>query len=209
MTTTLFGVNGNGADGPASSTSYGGDIVEGLLIQVTASGQELVGYGYWRADSEQSDSASFALWETIDYGAGTLVAGSEASISGMTTGAWNYVSLATPIALTEGQEYKAQVGVTGNFLFSPGAFGADDPYTDGITEGDLFAFSDAVGNAPDPYGSVQCSYNTGSADPTAGYVTGGNSAYNAWLDVQITLAASFLAAPMRPRGQAVNRASTY
>jgi len=190
VTTTLFGVNGNGATGPASSTSFGGTIVEGILFKVTSSGYNLTGYGFWRADSAQSGSASFALWQTTGAAAGTLVANSSVSISGMTAGAWNYVSLPTPIALTSGQIYKAQVGFTGNFPDTNGQFATGGPYSAGITEGVLFAYSESGGTAPDPYNDAQCSFTTSTSDPTAAYATSSNSAYNAWLDVQVAPAAA-------------------
>ena len=189
MTTlSLFGTNGNGANGPGFSTGFSGNYIAGTLFKVTSAGYQLTGYGFWRADNSQSASASFALWKATGTGTGTLVASSSASLSSMTAGAWNYVSLGTPIALTSGQVYKVQVGLVNNFPLTGGQFASGGTYAAGITNGVLTAFSDSSGSAPDSFSDVQCSFATSTADPTAAYATSADGGYNAWIDVQITQA---------------------
>lgn len=173
-------------NGPASSTSFGPGIIVGTLFKVTTTGVVLQGYWFWRCDSGQASSASFALWQATGTGTGSLVSNSTASISGMVAGQWNYVALGTPLALTSGTAYKVQVGFTGNFPQTQNQFGSGQPFAAGITQGPLFAFSDSGGSAPDSFGDTQCSFSTGNSDPTSGYVTTANSSWNCWADVQVS-----------------------
>ena len=187
-------------NGPGSSISYGGSIVTGALFEVTASGMVLQGYWFWRADSGQSASASFALWKATGFGTGTLVASSSASTSTMVVGQWNYVPLPSPLALTPNTAYKAVVGMSGNFPDTSNQFGTGGPYVGGITNGPLTAFSTYAsggGTLQDAYGDIQCTYDLSTSDPTAVYPATDSSAFNAWIDVQV----SFTAVPDIPQVQ--------
>jgi len=187
---SFFGVTGNGANGPGSSTSFSGGIVLGAVFEVTSPGYSLLGYGFWRADTSQAASASCALWQGTGLNTGTLTASSTASLSSMTAGAWNYVTLGTPIALTQNQVYKAQIGLVNNFPFTVGQFGTGGAYSAGIVNGPLTCFSDITANGgtnPDTYHDDQATYATGSSDPTAAYVTSINGSFNGWVDVLIGL----------------------
>jgi hypothetical protein len=179
--------------GPGSSVSYGGVIVQGILFEVTDPGMVLRGYWFWRADSPQSASASFALWQATGFGTGTLISNSSASTSTMVAGQWNYVPLPGSLALTSGTAYKAVVGVSGNFNDTTGQFDTGGPYVGGITNGPLTAFSAVAGTGgtlPDVYGDYQCTYDTSTSDPTAVYPASDSSSYNAWIDVQVDFAAT-------------------
>lgn len=195
MTTTIFGVNGNGATGPAASNAFTGNIVLGTLFKVTAAGYQLTGYGLWRCDTAQSATASFALWQATGAGTGTLVASSAVSISGMTAGAWNYVPLSPPLNLASGTAYKAQCGIVNNFPFQSGMFNAG-VYKNGIINGALTCFSDAAGTLPDAFSDGQCTFATTSSDPSALYVTSVNNGFNGWLDVQVAAPAVVQGPPL-------------
>ena len=185
---SFFGVNGNGADGPGSSTSYSGGIVLGTVFEVTSPGYSLLGYGFWRADTAQSASASCALWLGTGLNTGTLVANSSASLGSMTAGAWNYVTLAAPVALTQNQVYKAQIGLTDYFPFTIGQFGTGGAYAAGIVSGPLTCFSDITpngGTKPDTYDDDQCTFTTSTSDPAAEYVTSIDGSFNGWVDVLV------------------------
>lgn len=180
-------------NGPGASTSFGGVLVQGILFKVTSPGMVLQGYWLWRADSSQSASASFALWQPTGFGTGTLISSSSASTSTMVAGQWNYVPLPTPLALTSGTAYKAVYGVSGNFPDTITQFDTGGPYVNGIINGPLTGFSAyaaAGGTLPDVYGDVQCSYDTSTSDPTAVYPANDNSSYNAWINVQVSFAAA-------------------
>jgi len=185
---SAFGTHGNSATGPGSSISYGGAWVAGLAFKVTSSGQVLYGYYLWRADSAQSATADFALWQITGATTGTLVSGSHVSASGLLTGQWNYVSLSTPVALTSGTSYKAVYGFTGNFCDTQNQFASGDPYVGGIVNGPLTVFSDITGvggtNA-EPNGSYQGTFGTSGSDPTTNYPTSDDVYSNFWVDVLV------------------------
>lgn len=212
---SFFGVNGNSATGPGSSISYGGAFVGGLQFEVTSSGQYLYGYYMWRADSAQSASASFALWIQTAGAAGTFQSGTDTSTSSMTAGQWNYAALGTPFALSTGVVYKAVYGLTGNFNDTHDQFNtAGGVYPAGIVNGPITCYSDQVsqgGTNPAPIASGwQGTFDTSGSDPTTNFPSSTDGSANFWIDILAGPAtASFTAAPNRPRGQAVNRASTY
>jgi uncharacterized protein DUF4082 len=191
------GVGSSGTRPPASSTSFANPIVQGLSFKVTQSGYQIQGYWYWRSDSAQPASASFALWQLTGKTAGTLIAGSSASASSMVAAQWNYVPLAAPITLTANVPYMACVGSVGNFNFTPSQFGGGQPYVAGIINGPLSGYSSDAGSAggssPSPFDNWQFQFSTpASSDPAllANFPSGGNSDYNGWLDVQVGLPAT-------------------
>lgn len=166
-------------NGPASSTAFAGSIVEGVIFQVTSPGYQLQGYWWWRADSSQAASASFALWTMTAHETGTVVSGSTASVSSLPTGQWTYTPLATPISLSTGVVYQAQVGTVNNFPFTSGF------YTTAVTNGPLTAFADSGDTGHDVFNDFQCVFTTGSSNPATTLATTANSSYNCWLDVQV------------------------
>lgn len=184
---SFFGVNGNGATGPASSISYGGVITMGLAFKVTSSGQYLYGYYVWRSDSGQSASCSCALWVLSSASAGTFQTGTSASTSSMVAGQWNYIPLATPFALSTGTTYKAVLGLTGNFNDTQSQFGGGEPYVNGITNGPITAFSSPVGqggtNEAPFTNTYQGSFGTAGSDPTANLPSSDDVKSNFWLDI--------------------------
>jgi hypothetical protein len=171
-------------NGPASSTGFGGTILLGTLFKVTSPGLSLQGYWYWRADTAQSASASFALWQATGHLTGSLVAATTTSGSGAVVGQWNFYPL-TSVPLTANTTYKAVYGVSGNFLNTPSQFNSGGVYQAGITTGPLFAFSDTSGTAGDPFSDNQTTFDTTTSDPTAVYPIGFNSGFNGWADVQV------------------------
>lgn len=198
---TAFGAHGNGADGPADSLSLGAAWTAGLLFEVTESGCQLAGYGQWiTSDGTMTTDLTFALWQALEAGAGQLVTGSDATISTLTPGSWQYVSLATPIDLAEGTVYKVAVcsGASGCLPWESEMFGSGD-YSAGVTSGPLTVFSSNAtdgGSNPDSYGDPQGTFNENQSDPTAIYPLSGFDASNPWTDVQITTAAP----PASPAG---------
>jgi hypothetical protein len=191
---------GNGAVGPASSTSYSSTIVMGIAFEVTSPGLYFYGYQFWRCDSAQSASASFGLWIQTAADTGTYQgSGTAASTSTMVAGQFNTVLLATPFALTPSTPYKAVVGFTGNFPQTITQFGNEGgsgaPYTAGITNGPIFAYSGPVsfGGSATIGGftnAYQCSYDTSSANPATDFPAADDDCFWCGLDVLIGTAAS-------------------
>ena len=194
--------------GPGASTSFSGTIVLGTLFKVTQPGMQLDGYWYWRADSTQQATANFALWKATGAGTGTLVASSAVTTTTMVVGQWNFVALASPVALTSGTAYKAQVGVTNNFLDSKPYFGSGGAGSAGITNGPLFCFSDSAGTAADTYNDNQCTYALSTNDPTSVYGTQTDTGFNCWVDVQVSIAVGRPMVPVPRRYPARGRWTT-
>ena len=188
---SAFGTLGNGATGPASSAAYSGSFVCGIAFEVTSSGYYLNGYYQWRADSSQSATAEFCLYQITSATTGSLVASTTVTGSGFTAGAWNYVALPAQVALTSGTAYKAVGGWTNNFPdTNSGAGSFVSSYPNGIVNGPLNVYglpASLSGTNPIPFPtSYQGSYDTASADPTLDYPTNvDGSGANFWIDVQI------------------------
>jgi Domain of unknown function (DUF4082) len=174
-------------DGPSAATAYTGPVVFGVVFEVTSGGTWLEGYWWWVCASGQSGAAqTFALWQLTSYGAGTLVTAATTNSATLTPGQWNYVPLPTPVALTSGITYLACTGFENNFPITNNQFGAGDPYSAGITNGPLTAFSDQSGSNREPFSTPQGCFTTATGDPTAGPPTQGWLSSNLWIDVQVT-----------------------
>jgi hypothetical protein len=190
---SAFGVNGNGANGPGSSLGLGAPWTAGLIFEVTTSGYQLSGYGGWCADSAQGTVQSFALWQVTGATSGTLVAGSEASMTGMTPGTWKYVSLGTPIPLTANTVYKiVAFNPSGNGPWQQNMFNAGGTYVNGVTNGVLNVFSDVAasgGTNPMPTNAQQGSFTQNATAADVNYPTNQFDSANPWIDVQITAVA--------------------
>lgn len=194
---SAFGTHGNGVTGPATSVSFGAAFVAGMSFEVTTSSQFLFGYLFWRADTPQPSTASFALWQITAANTGTyLGSGTAATGTGFATATWNFVPLATPFALTANTPYEAVYGVTGNFCdTNAGTNSFIGSYTAGITNGPLNVYSPPASfggtNAVPFANSWQGAFGTSGADPTTNYPTSsdGNGA-NFWVDVLVGPAAS-------------------
>jgi hypothetical protein len=173
-------------NGPASAVSYSGPFIAGVAFEVTTGGCWLDGYWWWVCPSGQSVSAQeFALWAVYGTGEGTLVASGTVTSGGLIAGQWNYVSLATPLPLAIGATYIAATGFSGGFPDTNGQFGSGDPYSAGIVNGPLTAFSDTTGSLPAPHGAAQGVFSVASSNPTVNMPFYGSSSSNFWLDVQV------------------------
>ena len=188
---TIFGARGNGANGPVSSTTYAGPLVQHVHFRVrSAAGAQLYikGYGYWRADANQTATPSFAAWQVTGAGSAGTYLGTASNITfpASPVGQWNYVTLPAPIPIAPGQDYAIVYGSPNNFSQVLSQFGAGGPYAAGITSGPIFTYSAPTGSAPDPFGNVQMGFSTATSDPTAQMGATANSDYNACIDVVVT-----------------------
>lgn len=174
----------------------GGDTsqyVFGLSFKVTRAAMQLDGW-WWYCDitnGQDNHPEDFGLWHATGLGAGSYVAGSKVT-SGTFAQGWNFVSCASPIPLTSGQEYRAVKTVnkamasatnycdTANFFDtgSGGSGGVNGPLT-------VFAFPGAATN-PEPAGDGQMTFIAGANDVTANYPV--NQFNETWygLDVQVS-----------------------
>ena len=141
-------------DGPSTAVAYSGNLITGAVFKATTSGTWLEGYWLWVCGSGQSTSpVKGALWspDGVGYATGQLVTGSVATSGTLTAGQWNYIPLSTPVQLAIGAPYVAAIGVNGSYPDTPNSFGPGGPYSAGITNGPLSAYSDQGGSLAPPY----------------------------------------------------------
>jgi Domain of unknown function (DUF4082) len=181
------GTGSSGTQPPSSSTSYSGNYLAGLGFYVT-SFTWLQGFWWYVADSSQTHASGqkFCLWQAHDgTDEGALIAGTTVTAGALSTG-WNYIPYATPVALAPNIAYHAQTGLTNNFPATKNQFGTGDPYSAGIANGPLNAYSSGSGSAKDPWSNAQMPYSVATADPTAAFASINDADDNLWLDVQVT-----------------------
>jgi hypothetical protein len=177
-------------NGPSSPVSYSGPFQAGVLFKVTTGGTWFDGYWWWVCPSGQSTSPQkFALWGVYNGGAGALVPGATVTSGTLTPGQWNFVPLATPIPLSIGACYNACTGFSGNFPDTQGQFGSGEPYSAGIVNGPLSAFSDQSGSLPAPFSMSQGVFGISGTDPTTHMPANGNQSDNLWMDLQVETSA--------------------
>lgn len=183
-----------GTSGAGSSIASGTSFVFGLSFEVTNSGMQLDGWWWWVADASQNTAAQdFGLWIETGNGTGTYVAGSKKTSGTLSVG-WNFISAASPIALTSGVSYRAVCTVTpgvGGHPFSSmsGYFTNGSSGGNGIVNGPLTGFSDGGtgGTNKDPTGTGQMTNFSGGTDVTTQYPTATSHSWYG-LDVQVSTA---------------------
>lgn len=184
------GVGSSGTQPPATPTSFTGGYVAGTAYKVTGTAW-LQGYWWWVASGQATAAQKFCIWsENID-GAGhsASVIPSSVVTSGTLAAGMNFVPLPSPIPLTRGWSYIAATGMTSTgagFPLSNAQWGSGDPYSAGIVNGLLTAFSHTSGSRPDPFGSVQSCFSIAGSDPTVAFPASDDGAFLSWLDVQVT-----------------------
>ena len=172
--------------GPSSAVAYGGSFLAGVILQVTTGGTWLDGYWWWVCPSGQSTSPQkFALWALYNVGIGALVPGATVTSGPLTAGQWNYIPLATPVPLAPGACYNVCTGFGGGFPNTNNQFGAGGPYSAGIVNGPLSAFSDQSGTLPAPFSMPQSVFGTAGTDPTVNMPSDGYASANFWMDLQV------------------------
>ena len=173
-------------NGPSSPVSYSGPFMAGVLFEVTQGGMWFDGYWWWVCPSGQSTSSQkFALWSVYNDGVGTLLPAATVNSGTLTPGQWNFIPLATPIPLAIGACYNACTGFNDSFPDTTGQFGASEPFSAGIVNGPLSAFSDQSGSLPAPFNIPQGVFSVAGSDPTAFMPNNGNQSDNLWMDLQV------------------------
>lgn len=173
-------------NGPSSPVSYNGPFLAGVLFEVTTGGIWFDGYWWWVCPSGQPASAQkFALWAIYNGGTGALVPAATATSGPLTPGQWNYVPLATPVPLATGVCYNACTGFSGGFPITNNQFGGGEPFSAGIVNGPLTAFSDQSGSLPAPFSMSQGVFGVTGTDPTQSMPAPGSDSSNFWMDLQV------------------------
>lgn len=186
-------------NGPTTPVAYSGNFLAGVVFKVTQGGMWFNGYYHWVPGTNGDTVArKFALWNITGVNAGTLISSATVTSGTLTAGQWNFIPLATPIPLAIGTAYNACTGwlavngfpdsdISGAGTGAVDSFGTGG-HTTGITQGPLFAFSDAIngGTKPEPYGSNQGLFGVGGTDPTVIMPASQSNSGNFWMDVQVS-----------------------
>jgi hypothetical protein len=196
----MDGTSGRPGNGPASGTSYSGNLIVGTMFCVSEGGLWLEGYWWW-VPGTNGDTASgqeFCLWQLSSASNGLLVPNSTVTAGTLTANTWNYIALATPLLLSPsasnsyGAIYLAATGkvFSSGFPETKNQFGTGDTYSAGIVNGPLIAPSSNSGSAA--AGSVygwskpQCPYTAAGSNPTLDMPGQNDNDANLWVDVQIS-----------------------
>jgi len=186
-------------NGPTTPVSYSGNILVGVIFEVTQGGMFFNGYYHWVPGTNGDTVArKFCLWQIKGASSGVLIPAATVTSGTLTAGQWNFVPLATPVPLAIGTAYNACTGWSAVHGFpdsdtSGAGTGAGDSFgtgghTAGITQGPLFAFSDGAGGGgtkPEPYGTPQGVFSTAGTDPAVNMPGTGSNSGNFWMDVQV------------------------
>lgn len=185
----MDGASGRPGQGPGAVTSYQGNFLAGLAFQVTQSGMWSEGYWWWVPAGGDTGPQKFALWQITGTDTGTLVPGGTVTSGVLTAGQWNYTPLSAPIALTLSIPYVASTGwaAVHGFPQTHSQFGSGQPYSAGITNGPLMAYSDVGASNPVPHNwSAQGCFGVASSDPTVLMPNQGSGSANFGVDVQVS-----------------------
>jgi hypothetical protein len=184
--------------GPSSPVSYSGAFDAAVAFEVTSGGMWFEGYWWWVCPSGQSTAPqTFALWQVYSVDSASNVSAATVTSGTLTPGQWNFVPLPSPIMLSVGGGanfanadaggtafYIACTAFTGSFPITSNQFGSGDPFSGGITNGPLTAFSDQSGSLAAPFVTPQGLFSTNGSVTGAAPFDGSASA-NFWIDVQV------------------------
>lgn len=180
-------------NGPTAATNFTGAYIAGVLFEVTKPGMWFEGYWWWCCNTGQATApVECALWQPYQINntfGSVLVPGTTATSGTLTPGAWNYIPLATPVPIAVGTPYTPAIAQNGSFPDEEMQFGSGDPFTNGIVNGPLLAYSstpDGGASNGTPYYMPQGIYTTAGSDPTVYPPISGNNASNLWADVQVS-----------------------
>lgn len=183
------GVGSSGTQPPASATAFTGSYCAGLVFKTTSGGIWLNAYRWWVPNSNGSTAAQkFALWALYTNGTGVLVPNSTVTSGTLTAGAFNVVSLPTPLLLATNLPYLAATGFPSTapvgFPDTTNQLGVGDPYASGITNGPLFAYPSAT--VSEDYNWPNQPFSIAGSDPSTTLPAANNADDLLWIDVQCT-----------------------
>ena len=187
-------------NGPSSVIGDSGDFGSGVVFEVSKAGMWFEGYWWWVPANGDTAPQKFALWAMGSSSSYELVSAATVTSGTLTAGQWNYIPLPTPVPLSIGGLSIGGIDNTGQYIActvwsmvhgfaaTNSQFGSGDPYSAGIMQGPLFAFSDQSGSAPckAPGNLPQGLFGGSGNDPTNAPPTGGSGSANFWMDVQVS-----------------------
>jgi hypothetical protein len=171
----------------AAATSDPQFDTNGIQFSITGSGYQLAGYYIYvpSAGTTTGSSYSFGLYSTTNGTTGTLITAASLTGSGtLTAGAWNYLALGSPVALTSGTTYVAvfQVNPNVTYMYVHSFWTTGGGGASGITSGPVTApnSASALGGFQQPYAQPSSS---GLVFPAAAYLS-------SWYGIDINVTSS-------------------
>jgi hypothetical protein len=186
------GAGSSGTQLPATTISYAGSFLSGIVFTVTAGGCFFEGFWDYLAPGASTAARRYALWayNGPNPAAGTQVVAGSNVTSGSLSAGWNFTPVPSPIPVAVGTPYMAAAGINGNFSDTPSQFNSGDPYSAGIINGPLHIYSGPTGSFPAPANMAVGSFSAASSDPWSQMPgtpdSGGDASSNFWLDVQVS-----------------------
>jgi hypothetical protein len=173
-------------NGPAAAVGYSGPFIAGLGFETT-SYCWMTGFWWWVCNTGQSTSPQeFTLWQLTGEFSGAVVPNTTVTSGTLTAGAWNYIQLNAPVALSANTPYVVATGFSGGFPVTNSQFGSGEPFSAGITSGPLSSYSDTSGSRPAPFNYAVGTFTTATTDPTVHMPDDGSGSSNFWIDLQVT-----------------------
>lgn len=181
-------------NGPASPTPTTGPWLLGVMFSALTEMLWLNGYYFWVPTGGDTGSQKFALWNRYNTMSENLVPDSVVTSGTLTANSWNYVALSSPVQLAPGALYVAATGWTAvnGIPMTSNQFGIGEPFSAGIVNGPLTAWSAYTGSNTFPAGTAN--YGLGQmlfsdlmgADPSVAMPTSGSEDENWWMDVLVS-----------------------
>jgi len=175
-------------NGPGSPTAFAGAYTAGITFRcLSPKVQWLQAIGIWvpaGGDTSPPGGYKTQLWQGLTSTTAQAIAGTSATATGLTAGAWNFITLPSPVPLTCGDTpYVAGVGWTSvnGFPDTQNQFGFGQPFAAGFTSGQLFAYSDQGASAAIPTGAPQGGFSVVASPPQ--YPDASSNSSNFWVDV--------------------------
>lgn len=168
-TTTLW----NGSLPAGTSSTAGGTRTDGLTFQVTVAGCQLTEVGWYVPVGETTlagSSYEALLWSTTTGLTGTLL-GSQAGSGTFTAGAWNWITLGTPISLSTGVFYVAGISSPDLIQFVHSYWSSGGPGAAGMTSGPIFAPGEAAAPGSNQQGNISAAASFPASSTGTAYGT--------------------------------------
>lgn len=186
-------------NGPSTPIPGPSSTVMGVVFEVTTGGCWLDGYWWWVCPAttagippQSTAPQTFTLWmpyPPLKANNGVVVPGTTVTSGELTPGQWNFVPLASPVALSIGTFYLAMTGVAGSYPCTPNQWGPGNRYDKGLANGPLLAAADGTPFTGEDDGIGQEPVAAGEGTNPAKYMpvfTGYPPNANYWIDPQIS-----------------------
>lgn len=164
-------------NGPASVAADTDNYTLGVEFYVTEAANATAVF-LWRPASSPETTFTVGIYRIDGPTTGTLLGSVAGNVAPANANAWHRVALASPIALTPMQAYRAVVfSTTDNFYSATGGYWNSGPGSAGLTNGIL--------NAPNVTNSENAAQGSFVGGNSLAFPTSGFNATNYWIDTEV------------------------